>query len=49
VLALCVTMCVSFVKIIFLRIYKLFGTYYCTVQGHFSPQVLGFWKLAHCM
>jgi len=42
-------MCAFFVKNIFLHIYKLFRTYYCTAQGHCSPQVLHFWKLAHCM
>jgi len=35
---LCVTMCASWVKIIFQRIYKLFGTYYCTAQVHCSMQ-----------
>jgi len=49
VLALCVTMCVSLVKNIFLRIYKLFETFYYPAQVHCSPQVLDFWKLAHCM
>jgi len=38
-------MCASFGKNIFLRIYKLFGIYYCIAQGHCSPKGFGFMKI----
>jgi len=49
VAALCATMCASFVKNIFLRIYKLFGNFllHCSRALQFTST--GFWKLAHCM
>jgi len=46
--ALCVTMCAPCVKNIFLRIYKLFGTYYSTAQVYCSQQVLDSRELTHC-